>query len=91
MKVGHFNGVVAEDIFYNLVQLMRTTLSALMLHVGTNNTDRSNLSKVISQPIQRTDNDKATIALNNLNKLWIELNVNTIDNSAIDVSSLRKH
>ena len=91
MKVGHFNGVVAEDIFYNLVQLMRTTLSALMLHVGTNNTDRSNLSKVISQPIQRTDNDKATIALNNLNKLLIELNVNTIDNSATDVSSLRKH
>ena len=99
-------------MFYNLVPLIRKKASALILHVGTNNT-ASNSSKVIlkkikslishikinilecriiiSQPIRRTDIGKATINLNNLNKLLAEFDVDKIDNSNIDdVSCLGK-
>ena len=84
---------------------MRKKPSALILHVGTNNTI-SDSSKVIlkkikllisyikinnlecriiiSQPIRRTDNGKATLTLNNLNKLLAEFDVDKIDNSNID-------
>ena len=69
---------------------MRKKSSALILHMGTNNTV-SDLSQVIlkkikslisyikisdpkcriiiSQPVRRTDNWKATLTLNNLNRL----------------------
>ena len=69
---------------------MRKKSSALILHMGTNNTV-SDLSKVILkkikslisyikisdpkcriiifQPVRRTDNWKATLTLNNLNRL----------------------
>ena len=69
---------------------MRKKSSALILHMGTNNTV-SDLSKVIlkkikslisyikisdpkcriiiSQPVRTTDNWKATLTLNNLNRL----------------------
>ena len=99
-------------MFYNLVPLMRKKPSALILHVGTNNTV-SDSSKVIlkkinslisyikinnpecriiiSQPVRRTDNGKATLTLNNLNKLLAELDVDKIDKSNIDVSCLGKH
>ena len=111
-KVRYFNGALVEDMFYNLVPLMRKKPSALILHVGTNNTV-SDSSKVIlkkinslisyikinnpecriiiSQPVRRTDNGKATPTLNNLNKLVAELDVvDKIDNSNIDVSCLGK-
>ena len=105
VKVRYFNGALVEDMFYNLVPLMRKKPSALILHVGTNNTV-SDSSKVIlkkinslisyikinnpecriiiSQPVQKTDNRKATRTLNNLNKLLAELDVDKIDNSNID-------
>ena len=111
VKVRYFNGALVEDMFYNLVPLMRKKPSALILHVGTNNTV-SDSSKVIlkkinslisyikinnpecriiiSQPVRRTDNGKATLTLNNLNKLLAELDVDKIDNSNIDVSCLGK-
>ena len=81
VKVRYLNRALVEDMFYNLVPLMRKNSPALILHVGTNNTI-SNSSKVnskkikplmphikindpecriiISQPIRRTDNGKAT-------------------------------
>ena len=110
-KVRYFNGALVEDTFYNLVPLMRKKPSALILHVGTNNTV-SDSSKVIlkkinslisyvkinntecriiiSQPVRRTDSGKATLTLNNLNKLLVELDFDKIDNSNIDVSCLGK-
>ena len=111
VKVRCFNGALVEDMFYNLVPLMRKKPSALILRVGTNNTvsDSSKfiLKKInslisymkinnpgcriiISQPVRRTDNGKATLTLNNLNKLLAELDVDKIDNSNIDVSCLGK-
>ena len=111
VKIRYFNGTLVEDMFYNLVPLMRKKPSALILHVGTNNTV-SDSSKVIlkkinslisyikinnpeckiiiSQPVRRTDSGKATLTLNNLNKLLAELDVDKIDNSNIDVSCLGK-
>ena len=110
-KVRYFNGALVEDMFYNLVPLMRKKPSALILHVGINNTV-SDSSKVIlkkihslisyikinnpecrtiiSQSVRRTDNGKATLTLNNLNKFVAELDVDKIDNSNIDVSCLGK-
>ena len=45
----------------------------------------------ISQPIRRTDSEKATLILNNLNKLVAEFDVDKIDSSNIDdVSCLGK-
>ena len=41
---------------------------------------------IISQPVRRTDNGKATLTLNNLNKLLAEFDVDKIDSSNIDVS-----
>ena len=111
VKVRYFNGALVEDMFYNLVPLMRKKPSALILHVGTNNTV-SDSSKVIlkkinslisyikinnpecriiiSQPVRRRDNRKATLTLNNLNKLLTKLDVDKIDNSKFDVSCLGK-
>ena len=111
VKVRYFNGALVEDMFYNLVPLMRKKASTLILHVGTNNTV-SDSSKVIlkkinslisyikinnpecriiiSQPVRRTDNGKATLTLNNLNKSLAEFDVDEIDNSNIDVSCLGK-
>ena len=111
VKVRYFNGALVEDMFYNLVPLMRKKPSALILHVGTNNTV-SDSSKVIlkkisslisyikinnpecriiiSQPVRRTDNGKATLTSNNLNKLLAELDVDKIFNSNIDTSRLGK-
>ena len=45
VKVRYFNGALVEDMCYNLVPLMRKNPSALILHVGTNNTvsDSSNV------------------------------------------------
>ena len=45
VKVRYFNGALVEDMFYNLVPLMRKNPSTLILHVGTNNTvsDSSNV------------------------------------------------
>ena len=37
-KVKCFGGALVEDMFYNSVPLMRKKPSALILHVGTNNT-----------------------------------------------------
>ena len=37
VKVRYFNGALVEDMFYNLVPLLRKNPSALILHVGTNN------------------------------------------------------
>ena len=37
VKVRYFNGALVEDMFYNLVPLMRKKPSALILHEGTNN------------------------------------------------------
>ena len=45
---------------------------------------------IISQPVRRTDNGKATLTLNNFNKLLTELHVDKIDNSNVDVSCLGK-
>ena len=42
---------------------------------------------IIFQPIRRTDNGKATLTLNNLNKLLAEFDVDKIDNSNIDDAS----
>ena len=111
VKVRYLKGALVEDMFHNLVPLMRKKPSALILHVGTNN-KVSDSSKVIlkkinslisdiklnnperkiiiSQPVRRTDNGKATLTLNNLNKLLAELDVDKIDNSNIDVSCLGK-
>ena len=50
VKVRYFNGALVEDMFYNLVPLMRKKPSALILHVGTNNTV-SDSSKVILKKI----------------------------------------
>ena len=83
VKVRCFNGALVEDIFSNLILLMRKKSSALILHVGTNNTVSDGFSKVIlkkikslisyikinnpecritiSQPVQRTDQGKATL------------------------------
>ena len=41
---------------------------------------------IISQPVRRTDNRKATLILNNLLKLLAEFDADKIDNSNIDVS-----
>ena len=109
VKVRYFNGALVEDMFYNLVPLIRKKPSALTLHVGTNNTI-SDSSKVIlkkinslisyikinnpecriiiSQPVRRKYNGKATLTLNRLNKLLAELDVDKIDNTNIDVSCL---
>ena len=46
VKVRYFNGELVKDMLYNLVPLMRKKSSALILHVGTNNTV-SDASKVI--------------------------------------------
>ena len=46
--------------------------------------------RIIFQPVRRTDNGKATLTLNNSNKLLTELDVDKIDNSSTDVSCLRK-
>ena len=106
VKVRYFNGALVEDMFYNLVPLLRKKPCALILHVGTNNTvsDSSTviLKKInslisyikinnperriiVSQPVRRTDNGKATLTLNNLNKILAELDVGQTDNSSIDV------
>ena len=50
VKVRYFNRALVEDMFYNLVPLMRKKPSALILHVGTNNTV-SDSSKVILKKI----------------------------------------
>ena len=50
VKVRYFNGALVEDMFYNLVPLMRKKPSALMRHVDTNNTV-SDSSKVILKKI----------------------------------------
>ena len=111
MKVRYFNGELVEDMFYNLVPLMTKKPSALILHVGTNNTV-SDSSKVvpkeikslishikinnpgcrimISQPVRRTKNGKATLTLNNLKKLLADFDVDKLDNSNIDVSCFGK-
>ena len=111
VKVRYFNRALVEDMFFNLVSLKRKKPSALILHVGSNNTVRDS-SKVIpkkikslishirinnpecriiiSQPIRRTDNGKATLTLNNLNKLLVEIDVDKIDDSNIYVSCLGK-
>ena len=49
VKVRYFNGASVKDM-YNLVPLMRKKPSALILHVGTNNTV-SDSSKVILKKI----------------------------------------
>ena len=91
---------------------MRKKQSALILHVGTNNTTSDSLKVIskkikslisyikinnlecriiISQSIRRTDTGKATLTLNNLNKLLAEFDIDKIDNSNIDdVSCLGK-
>ena len=86
-------------MFYNFAPLMRKKPSASILHEGTNNTV-SDLFKVyikisnpectiiVSQPVRRTDNKKATLILNNLHKLLAEFDIDKIDNSNIDVSVL---
>ena len=50
VKVRYFNGELVKDMLYNLVPLMRKKPSALILHVGTNNTV-SDVSKVILMKI----------------------------------------
>ena len=50
VKVRYFNGELVKDMLYNLVPLMRKKSSALILHVGTNNTV-SDASKVILMKI----------------------------------------
>ena len=51
LKVKHFNRALVEDMFYNFVPLMRKKPSALIVHVGTNNTI-SDSSKVNSKKIK---------------------------------------
>ena len=51
VKVRYLNRALVEDMFYNLVPLMRKNSSALILQVGTNNTI-SNSSKVNSKKIK---------------------------------------
>ena len=48
---------------------MRKKPSALILHVSTNSKCRI---IIISQPIRGTDYGKATLTLNNLNKLLVK-------------------
>ena len=111
VKVRYFNEALVEDMFYNLVPLMRKKPSALMLHVDPNNTvsdsSKVTLKKInslisynkinnpgfriiISQPVRRTDDGKATLTLNKLNKLLAELDADKIDDINIDVSCLEK-
>ena len=54
VKVKYYNGALVEDMFFNLVPLMRKKLSVLILHVGTTNpiSDSSKVnSKKIKSPI----------------------------------------
>ena len=51
LTVRHFNRALVEDMFYNFVPLMRKKPSALIVHVGTNNTI-SDSSKVNSKKIK---------------------------------------
>ena len=68
VKVRYFNGALVEDMFYNLVPLMRKNPSALILHVGTNNTV-SDSSNVILKKI------KSYIKINNQNQIsYIKIN-----------------
>ena len=62
-------------------------IKSLISHIKINNPE---CRIIISQPVRRTDNGKATLTLNNLNKLLAELDVDKIDNSNIDVSCLGK-
>ena len=58
-------------------------IKSLISHIKINNPE---CRIIISQPVRRTDNGKATLTLNNLNKLLAELDVDKIDSSNIDVS-----
>ena len=53
VKVRYFNGALVEDIFYNLVPLMRKEPSALILHAGTkqySDSSKVTLKKIRSLP-----------------------------------------
>ena len=62
-------------------------INSLISYIKINNPE---CRIIISQPVLRTDNgdmitEKATLTLNNLNKLLAEVDVDKIDNSNIDV------
>ena len=51
MKIRYLNGTLVEDMFYNVVPLLRKKPSKLILHVGANNSVSSS-SKVILKKIK---------------------------------------
>ena len=61
VKIRYFNGTLVEDMFYNLVPLMRKKPSALILHVGTDNTV-SDSSKVILKKMNLLSSIKINIS-----------------------------
>ena len=104
VKVRYFNAALVEDMFYNLFpsvlilhvgtnntvsdssKVILKKINSSISYIKINNPE----CRIIFQPVRRTDNGKATLTLNNWNKLLTELDVDKIDNSSIDVSCLRK-
>ena len=104
VKVRCLSGVTIDDMYFNLIPLLRKKPAALVLHVGTNNSSNETSFQIYdklvhfvkennpnSSPIDRLDDGKAVFTIKRLNSLLSESSLDIIDNSNIGHSFLGMH
>ena len=107
VKVRFFLGSRIKDMYHYLIPILEKKPEHLILHVGTNDHQQivndllalkqfvkgklQNCNVILSMPIKRCDNQKASATVNLVNEQLSQLNIDIIENKNMSDKHLGRH